>query len=505
MQTKNTISSKYSVENGGRSLVLLLLFFVALLSFKSSGFTSFAAVCCAPLVILFGYFFFRIKMSLFYTLFIVNTLLMFAQRHYSIPVPISMINEMMEIMLIAMALIEVANYKITNLLNVMGATLLVWLAFCTLELLNDSCDIGIDVYRWYTGARLMSMQLVYAFIVYTLFVNTPEKLMRVFVLWACFILFASFWVWKQINIGMTDAEKSFLYSSPSHIVAGKIRYFSCFTDAANFGIHTAVASAVFIILAITLKIKRYRYFFLAVGLIGIWAFFQSGTRTAIFCLIAVFLVYIVLSKSVKLMLYFGGLMLVALYILIFTTIGDSNYSIRRMRTAFDTEDASMNVRDMNKATLRKYMAEVPWGVGIGLENSDIPPFNKFRLITQVPPDSEYVYIWVRTGKIGLTVFIITTLILAFGASWVVMFRLKNKTLIGIGAAYTGAFIGMHLGGYANQILMQFPNILIYYGGLAIVYCLPKMEGAWAEWEAKQLARQEERRRLKLEKKRASRV
>ena len=227
MQTKNTISSKYSVENGGRSLVLLLLFFVALLSFKSSGFTSFAAVCCAPLVILFGYFFFRIKMSLFYTLFIVNTLLMFAQRHYSIPVPISMINEMMEIMLIAMALIEVANYKITNLLNVMGATLLVWLAFCTLELLNDSCDIGIDVYRWYTGARLMSMQLVYAFIVYTLFVNTPEKLMRVFVLWACFILFASFWVWKQINIGMTDAEKSFLYSSPSHIVAGKIRYFSC--------------------------------------------------------------------------------------------------------------------------------------------------------------------------------------------------------------------------------------------------------------------------------------
>ena len=151
------------------------------------------------------------------------------------------------------------------------------------------------------------------------------------------------------------------------------------------------------------------------------------------------------------------------------------------------------------------MAEVPWGVGIGLENSDIPPFNKFRLITQVPPDSEYVYIWVRTGKIGLTVFIITTLILAFGASWIVMFRLKNKTLIGIGAAYTGAFIGMHLGGYANQILMQFPNILIYYGGLAIVYCLPKMEGAWAEWEAKQLARQEERRRLKLEKKRASRV
>ena len=75
----------------------------------------------------------------------------------------------------------------------------------------------------------------------------------------------------------------------------------------------------------------------------------------------------------------------------------------------------------------------------------------------------------------------------------------------MGDAYTAAFIGMHLGGYANHIIMKFTNVLIYYGGLATVYIMPYIENEWNGWEAKQLAEQAERRRLKLEKKRGSRV
>ena len=53
--------------------------------------------------------------------------------------------------------------------------------------------------------------------------------------------------------------------------------------------------------------------------------------------------------------------------------------------------------------------------------------------------------------------------------------------------------------------MQFPNCLVFYGGLTIVYVLPYIENEWIEFENKQLAIQEEKKRLKLEKKRASRV
>ena len=77
--------------------------------------------------------------------------------------------------------------------------------------------------------------------------------------------------------------------------------------------------------------------------------------------------------------------------------------------------------------------------------------------------------------------------------------------MGIGAGFCSAFVAIHLGAYANQVLFQYPNGLTFFGGLAIVYILPYIEPAWVELEEKRFAEQEERKRLKLEKKLASRV
>ena len=92
-----------------------------------------------------------------------------------------------------------------------------------------------------------------------------------------------------------------------------------------------------------------------------------------------------------------------------------------------------------------------------------------------------------------------------GACYVVFFRLKNPSLRGIGGGLCGAFVAIQLGGYGNQILLQFPNALTFYGGLTIVYLLPWIEPEWIKYENKYLANQEEKKRLKLEKKLASRV
>lgn len=92
-----------------------------------------------------------------------------------------------------------------------------------------------------------------------------------------------------------------------------------------------------------------------------------------------------------------------------------------------------------------------------------------------------------------------------GACYVVMFKLKNRTLVGIGGGFCCAFVAIQLGGYGNQVLMQFPNCLIFYGGLSIVYILPYLEPNWIEYENKKLAEQAEKKRLKIEKKLASRV
>jgi O-antigen ligase len=176
-----------------------------------------------------------------------------------------------------------------------------------------------------------------------------------------------------------------------------------------------------------------------------------------------------------------------------------------MRTAFDRNDASAGARAANQEAMKKYMAEAPWGIGIGLGREDVPANNKFAVMAAVPPDSEYVNIWIRTGIIGITVFLITMVFMFAGACWVVLFKLKSPSLRGIGAGMCCAFVAIQLGGYGNQVLMQFPNCLVFYGGLTLVYGLPLYEKEWIAYEEGLFAKQEERKRLKLEKKKASRV
>ena len=501
----------YTTENNGRVLLLFLLFLLAIYQFINAGFSTFAIVCLSPLLIIAVYTLFRWQMAAFWALIVIDY---FLQMHDSpIPsgIPISFWNEMLEIILLAIAIIDMSkNPGFGKCTNLMLLALIIWCSFCTLQLLNDTCNIGIDVGAWYTGARLMAFQILYAFVVFSVYISTPRILINYLRLWAILSLFSAYWTWKQKNIGFTPIEYNWLYNGPgqvTHLLNARtlVRYFSTFSDAANYGCNAAASAVCFIILAITSKITWERLFFAGVSICVIWGMFQSGTRTAIFCMAAGFMVFVVLSKSFKIAIPFGIFFALFMAFLIFTDIGNGNQQIRRMRSAFDRSDASANVRDINKAAIRKYIQNAPWGLGIGSTQKNIPSNNVYRKLSDIPPDSEYVYIWVHTGVIGLTVFIITTVIMLIGACWIVMFKLKNRSLMGIGAGLCCAFVAIQLGAYANQILMQFPNCLTFYGGLSIVYILPYLEADWIEYEKGRLAKQEERKRIKLEKKLASRV
>lgn len=504
--TNNVVA--YSRENGGRVILLFLLFFLAMYEFVTAGFPVFAIICILPFIVLFGYWTFKYRMFAFWLLIVINYFVQF--KLTPLPIPISLPNEMLQLLLLGIAIIDARQTPhFERSINIMLLAIMIWCTYCTIEVLNDTCGLGINIGAWYAGARLMAFQLLYIFLVFSIYVSSPEILMKYLKLWAILTLFSAFWTWKQQNIGLTPAETGFLYGGgrTTHLIQGGtlIRYWSTFSDAAAYGCNAAAASLAFLVFGITSKVKKDKLFFLIIGALVIKSMFASGTRTAIFCIFAGFAVYIVLSKSIKIAVpasIIGG---VLLFILAFTNIGQGNQQIRRMRSAFDKNDASSNTRSINQATMKKYMKDAPWGIGIGMGNNNVPANNKFNKMATIPPDSEYVFIWLRAGIIGISVFIITMLIMLGGACYIVMFKLKNSSLIGIGGGLCSAFVAIQLGGYANQVLLQYPNGLIFYGGLTIVYLLPYLEPAWIEYEKKQLAIQEEKKRLKLEKRLASRV
>lgn len=504
--------STYTHENRGRAILLFLLFGLAIYQFVNAGFSAFVTVCLSPLIIIAAYVTFKYRMAAFWALFFINYFLQWFAKNEWLPsgIPMSMYNEMLEILLLVVAIVDARKSPhFDRTANLMLYALIMWCGFCTLEVLNDTCGLGMNVGAWYQGARMMAFQLLYAFLVFSIYIDNAKVLTQYLYFWGILSLFTVFYTWKQIHIGFSPAEDAWLHNvgHTTHIIQGGTltRYFSTHNDAANFGIGIASTAVAFFIFSITSRIKRFRYFFLISGILCVWAMFQSGTRTGIVCIAAGIMVYVVLSKSVKIattVTILGGL---AFFLLAFTNIGQGNQQIRRMRSAFNKDDASANVRTINQETMKKYMKEAPWGIGLGINQSNVPANNKYTVMSTIPPDSEYVFIWIHTGQVGITLFIFTMLLMLGGACWVVMFRIESPSLRGIGAGFCCAFVSMQLGGYGNQVLMQFPNCLLFYGGLTIVYVLPFMEKEWNEYEAKEIAIQEEKERLKLEKKKAKRV
>ncbi|MBO6192221.1 MAG: O-antigen ligase family protein [Prevotella sp.] len=505
---KKLTFTTYAKENGGRVTLLFLLFLLAMYELVTAGFPVFAIICLLPVVFIAVIACFRSGILLFWFLIVINYLIMWKEIPLG-SIPTSLPNEMIEIFLLALAIINVQESKFQRTGNLMLITLLVWCSFCILEVLNDTCGIGVDVGAWYTSARSLAFQILYAFLVFSLYITTPNRLIKYLFIWGCLALFAVFWVWKQQNIGMGSAENAWLQSRgrSTHILQGGtlIRYFSIYSDAANYGIGIASTAVAFLIFGITSKIRKYKIFFLIVGIACAWGMFPSGTRTGIVCLMAGIMAYVFLSKSFKIAIPVTILFGLFAFILVFTTIGNGNQQIRRMRSAFDKNDASANVRSLNQQAMKKYLDEAPWGIGMHIGYRNVPANNKYTFMATVPPDSEYVFIWIHTGIIGITTFLICTAIMLLGACRIVLFKIKSPSLRGIGAGFCCAMVSQQLGGYGNQVLMQFPNCLTFYGGLALVYILPIIEKEWIEFEAEQLAKEAEKKRLKLEKKEAKRV
>ncbi len=505
------IVKSYAHEHGGRVGILFLLFLLAIYNFITAGFTTFAIVCAIPLIITLIFVAFKWKHSVFWTLICFNYFIHFLNKNdWILPagIPISIYNEFLEILLIMIALIDIRKeQRFGRAVNMMLFAVMLWTFLCAIEVFNDTCGLGINVSGWFSGIRLMAFQLVYFVVIFALYIDSPKTLTLYLRLWAGLALFSVFWTWKQQNIGFTHTEQMWLNAegARTHIVNGIIRYFSTFNDAANYGCNAAATSVAYFIFALTTKVKTDRILFLITGVAVLWGMFASGTRVAMACFFAGLMVYIFLSKSAKLavpIIIFG---LTAFILLAFTNIGQGNSQIRRMRSVFNKSDASANVRDINKATMAKYLKDAPWGIGIGVGNGDVPARNKYVVMSYIAPDSEYVFMWIHTGRIGLTIFIISMVLMLVGACRIVLFRLKNKSLVGIGAGLCCAFAAIQLGAYGNQVLYQYPNGLIFFGGLAIVYVLPYLEKDWEVYEQTKFAKQEEKKRLKLEKKLASRV
>ena len=498
--------TSYAENHGGRVALLFLLFLLALYNFSVMGITGFALVCMIPAGLLGLALAIKYQEALFWFIFFMNYFVMGLSRYGYIPVPITMVTLVPQLLLL-MSFVVIPRPKKNSMLTIMLLAIIIWTLYLAIQVFNQTCSLPVNIGAWLQNMNFYAFYFIIAYVLVSKIINTPETIMRFLRIWACFAIVAAFWAWRQKTFGWDTTEWRWLVSGAmrTHIVGGSIRYFSFFSDAANFGCSIAASAVTFFIVALNAKTRKDKWLFWIAFAFSTYGFFASGTRTALVCFIAGVFIYTLLSKSFKLTLFViiaGGLFV---SFLAFTNIGNGNMQIRRMRSAFNKDDASLNVRDINKAALKKYLQDAPFGMGINIDETSIPANNKFKVVYQTSNDSTYVFFWQRTGIVGVYVFAFMNILIFIGGAYITLFRLKNKTCRSIASAFTCAILAINVGGYANHILLQYPNILIFYGGMAIVYLLPAIEGDFEVYVAKLTAKEKERKHLKLEKKLQSRV
>ncbi len=352
---------------------------------------------------------------------------------------------------------------------------LIWFIFSLVQFINPE---ALSRTAWFYAMRGMSLyQLLLIPLVFLIF--NRVKYMYIFLyMWGVFSIMATLKGAMQLYIGPDFAEQRWLDQggAVTHILFGELRVFSFFSDAGQFGAAQAMAGVVGTILAVSSKNLWDKAFFWIMALSGYYGMMISGTRGAMIVPFFGMVVYMIHSKNIR-ALFFGAIGLVFVYAFFkYTYIGQGIGMIRRMRTAFHpTDDASLLVRLENRRILKAYLADKPFGGGIGSAGDWGARFSPHGFLANVATDSWYVQIWAEQGIIGLMVHLLIVFYIVIKGSYYVMFRLKDYTIRLIMSALIAGIVGIMGASYGNGVFGQSPTGIIIYISMALIWLGPWLD------------------------------
>jgi len=350
---------------------------------------------------------------------------------------------------------------------------IVWMIYLIIQLFRrdvifEAWAINIGTYAFYPICIAIFLPL--------LFYRFKDLKLFLF-LWSIFIIIATLKGYYQNYFGFDSRELQWLIregGARTHFLRTGIRYFSIFTDAANYGTSNGFSLVVYAIAAFFVKKKWSKYYFLFIAMLSLYGMLISGTRTATAIPFVGLTCFIVLSKHIKTIIS-GTIIVAAAFIFLnYTTIGADNRYIRRMRTSFDSNDASLVLRQQNQAIIKTYMVHHPFGVGLGLSAGQALRWVEKSDIPDIPPDSWLVMVWTETGIVGLTIYMIMNALMYIWGAYIIVFKIKNRELGGILIALYCGSLGLFVASYGNAIL-GFPNGIISYMAMVYVFIGPRLD------------------------------
>ncbi|MBE7175236.1 MAG: O-antigen ligase family protein [Mucilaginibacter polytrichastri] len=362
--------------------------------------------------------------------------------------------------------------------DAIAIALLILLGYQALQVFNP----GLANKMGYFNVLKRSTIMFLFYIICTYSFSTYKNLSLALKVWIglCFLLglHGCYQEW----VGLLPFEKRWLYGPEViltlFLVDGHLRKFSLLDSPTNFGLLMATMGA-FLLILLTGKYnfrkKLILIVMIAAMLLGM-AF--SGTRTAYVMLPAGLGLFFIMNINKISTIIIGVVCALGMAFVLYGPIKEKN--IDRIRSAFNPgEDASYNVRDINRAKIQPVIHSHPFGTGITTMGSAGLKFNPNSGIAGFPPDSEYVKSAVETGYVGYFVY------LAFYAAVLIttvnrFFSCRDRNIQVLYAAIAAAFFTMILGNYSQETANMFPNDVYLYLLLAFSASLYKFDSSYPD-------------------------
>ncbi|MFA6125843.1 MAG: O-antigen ligase family protein [Bacteroidales bacterium] len=351
---------------------------------------------------------------------------------------------------------------------------LIWMGYIVMEIANPE---AVSFTAWFYAMRGVAFYQILMILIGFLILKDKKDLKVFLIIWFVISILGALKGIMQIKIGCDPWETAWLDAGGgiTHRIQGKLRAFSFYSDAGQFGAAMGHVALVAAIMAIGPGPMRRKWMLWGIAFITIVGMLLSGTRGAIFVPAAGAMLYLALSKNIRVFIM-GLLLLGSVYgFLRYTNIGNTNYQVFRLRTAVKpSQDRSFQVRLENQQKLKVYLAGKPLGGGIGSAGNWGMRFSPNTFLAQTPTDSWYVRIWAEMGVVGLILHLIILFYLLIRSCFIV-WKLKDPLIRQIMAALTSGIFGIMLASYANGLYGQMPTGMIIYLSYVFIFISPSIE------------------------------
>ncbi len=331
---------------------------------------------------------------------------------------------------------------------------------------------------WFFGARL-SFRTVCIYIIAESIFETRREIFTFLKVWLTIGVLATFYCFYQEFVGLPSFDLDWASKTTERInllfIGGKWRKWSFLSDVATFGLFMSFAGMMAFTLSL-IKFTWYKRIILVISGILFWlAMLYSGTRTAYAIVPIGVAIYVLLNINKVKTLVFAVIAFIVFVSLYFAPI--YNPTLTRLRSAFNpSQDASMNVRDMNRARIRPYILSHPFGGGLLTTGDGGEEYYPSHPLAGFPPDSGYLQTLLETGWAGLALEMIL-FIVVLGTGIRNYYTIRDPILKGYYLAFIASFFALTVSLYSQMSMDGFPLIFIYLANYVFMYRLKKFDHA----------------------------